>query len=185
MPKPSQVIILVEDKLQQNLVVKYLRRVGLEMHALRLVPTPSGKGSGEQWVREQFQVEVAAYRARQAATKLIAVIDADTHSVPERLRQLDQKLKQSGVHPIDSAREQIARLIPKRNVETWILCLNDWDVDELTNYKGANVDWDALTRSGAITFYEWTRSNTQIPPRCVHSLGLGITELGRLDFRDR
>jgi hypothetical protein len=184
MPKPSQVIILAEDKHQQSLVVKYLRRVGLEMHAFRLVPTPSGNGSGEQWVREQFPSEVTSYRARRAATKLIAIIDADTRSVQERLRQLDQTLQQSGVRPIDSATEEIARLVPKRNVETWILCLNDRDVNEGTDYKRTNVDWDALTRSGSITLYEWTRPNAQIPARCVPSLGLGVNELRRLNFRD-
>lgn len=133
MPKPSRIIILVEDKRQQNLIMRCLRRVGLEMHAFRFISTPSG--SGEQWVREQFPSEVAAYRTRQAATKLIVVIDADMRSVHERLRQLDQALQRSGARPIDPGTEEIARLVPKRNVETWILCLNDRDANEEADYK--------------------------------------------------
>ena len=85
MAKPSEVIVLVEDNRQQQLVFRYLRRIGLETHAMRFVLPSSG--SGEQWVREQFPVEVAAYRRRsaRAETKLIAVIDADDYTVQERL----------------------------------------------------------------------------------------------------
>ena len=77
MAKPSQVIVLVEDNRHQQLVFRYLRRSGLEPHAMRFVLPSSG--SGEQWVRERFPVEVTAYRRRstRAETKLIVVIDAD------------------------------------------------------------------------------------------------------------
>lgn len=180
MPKPSQIIILVEDKHQQNLVVRYLRRAGLDTHAMRLVPTPSGSGSGEQWVREQFPVEVAAYRRRHAETKLIVVIDADTHSVQERLRQLDQKLQQAEVHPINPATEEIARLVPKRNIETWILCLNHKAVNEDTDYKKTHNDWEALTHTGVVTLYEWTRPSAQVPAGCIPSMRLGVNELRNL-----
>ncbi len=92
MGKPSQVVVLVEDNRQQQLIFRYLRRIGLEARAMRFVLPSSG--SGEQWVREQFPVEVTAYRRRRARaeTKLVAVIDADNSTLPERLAQLDQKL---------------------------------------------------------------------------------------------
>jgi hypothetical protein len=77
-------------KPSQRLVFRYLRRIGHESHAMRFVIASSG--SGEQWVREQFPVEVTVYRRRsaRAETKLIAVIDADNFTLPERLTQLDQ-----------------------------------------------------------------------------------------------
>ena len=34
---------------------------------------------------------------------------------------------------LDVEHEQIARLVPKRNVETWILCLNGQAADEDTD----------------------------------------------------
>lgn len=59
MTRPSLVIVLVEDKRQQQLIFRYLRRIGLEPHAIRFL-LPSG-GSGEQWVRERLPIEFREY----------------------------------------------------------------------------------------------------------------------------
>jgi hypothetical protein len=175
----------VEDIRHQQFVWRYLRRCGLEQHAMRLVPYPAGEGSGEQWVREQFAIEVKAYRRRRAhaETALIVIIDADDLSVQERLAQLDQNIEEAQSVRIRLDAEQIARLVPKRNVETWILCLNDVAVDEEADYKRTRNDWETLIRSGSETLYHWTRPNAQPPASCIASLGLGVTELKRLDFR--
>jgi hypothetical protein len=73
MARPSEVIVLVEDNRQQQIIRRYLRRVGLETHAMRFERPSSG--SGEQWVRERFAIEVAAHRNRRtrAETKLITL----------------------------------------------------------------------------------------------------------------
>jgi hypothetical protein len=176
------VIVLVEDKRQQQLIFRYLRRIGLEPHAMRFL-LPSA-GSGEQWVRERFPVEVREYRRRsaRATTKLIAVIDADNFTVQQRLAQSDQKLQGEGIELIRIGAEQVARLVPKRNVETWILCLTGNTVDEETDYKRSRNDWGDLIRPAGDTLYEWCRANAQIPDHCVSSLRHGIGELRRLDF---
>jgi hypothetical protein len=182
MAKPSQVIVLVEDHRHQLLIFRYLRRIGLEPHAMRFVLPSSG--SGEQWVRERFPVEVTAYRRRsaRAETKLIAVIDADKFSVQERLAQLDQKLQEGGVDPVRADVEQIARLVPRRNIESWILCLNNVEVDEEIDYKRTRNDWAELIRPATETLYAWTRPNSQVPNDCIPSLQHGIGDLRRLDF---
>jgi hypothetical protein len=176
MTKPSQVILLIEDSRHHQFIFRYLRTVGLEPRAMRIVRSPSGAGSAEQWVREQFAIEVGEYRGRHAKTKLIVVIDADTHTVHQRLRQLDQALQEAGITLIRDT-EEIARLVPKRNIETWILCLNDVPVDEATDYKRPRNDWTELIRTAAVTLYGWSRSNTAVPPSCVESLQFGIQEL--------
>ena len=176
MTKTSQVILLVEDSRHQQFIFRYLRTVGLEPRVIRVFKSPSGSGSAEQWVRERFAIEVEECRARRAKTKLIVVIDADTHTVPQRLRQLDQALHEAGVASIRDT-EEIARLVPKRNVETWILCLNDIAVDEDTDYKRTRNGWPELIRTAAATLYEWSRPNTAAPPSCVESLQHGIREL--------
>src|ERR1700723_978494 len=132
MARPSEVIVLVEDNRQQQIIRRCLRRVGLETHAMRF-ELPSS-GSGEQWVRERFSIEVAAYQNRRtrAETKLIIIIGADNSTLPERLVQLGRKLQDAGIEPIRDA-EQVARLIPRRNIETWILCLNMIEVEEETD----------------------------------------------------
>jgi hypothetical protein len=183
MAKPSLVIVLVEDKRQQQLIFRYLRRIGLEVHAMRfLLPYA---GSGEQWVRERLPIELREYRRRsaRAETKLIAVIDADNSTLPERLAQLDHKLQENGVEPIRMDAEQVARLVPKRNIETWILCLNGNAVEEgEADYKRKRNDWDSLIQPAANTLYEWSRPKNRIPHHCVPSLRHGVSELRRLDF---
>lgn len=82
-------------------------------------------------------------------TVLIVVIDADRLLVQERLAQLDHNLDEAQANRIRPVAEQIARLIPRRNIETWILCLNDVPVDEENDYKKTRNDWPTLIRSGA------------------------------------
>ncbi len=185
MAKPSQVIVLVGDNRHQRFVWRYLRRCGLEQHAMRFVPYPAGAGSGEQWVRAQFAVEVEAYRGRRAhaETTLIVIIDADDLSVRERLAQLDRNLDEAQVDRIRPEAEQIARLVPKRNIETWILCLIGVAVDEETDYKRTRKDWTTLIRSASETLYNWARPSAQPPANCISSLRLGVAELRRLTFR--
>lgn len=179
MSKPSQVILLVEDDHHKQLVNRYLRKRGLEQHEIRIEKSSSGDASA--WVRKRFVKEVSAYRSRQAQTALIVVIDADTGTVQERWKQLDQSLKDAGISPIDFGKEHIARLVPKRNIETWILCLNQQIVDEKTDYKKRN-DWGALIPPAAETLCQWTQTNTEPADLWIESLRHGITELKRLNI---
>lgn len=40
MARPSRVTVLAEDRRQQQLIFRYLRRIGLETHAMRLLLHP-------------------------------------------------------------------------------------------------------------------------------------------------
>jgi hypothetical protein len=183
MPKPSEVIVVVEDERHEMLVRRFLKNAGVEEHQLRVEKSPSGQGSAEQWVKTRFVKEVSAYRTRQAraATSLIIIIDADTHTVQHRLRQLAQVLVEQGAQPVND-REQIIRLIPKRNVETWILCLNEHRVEEITDYKTTRNDWNDLIPVAARTLFQWSRANAVVPDLCIGSLREGVRELNRLRF---
>jgi hypothetical protein len=181
--KPSLVIVVLEDDHQKMLVYRYLIKRGLKAYAMRIERSPSGEGSAESWVRKRFVKEVTAYRNRQARTALIVVIDADTGTVQDRLRQLDRALTDSGKSTVDTGTEQIARLVPKRNIETWVLCLlNIQAVDEETDYKGTRDDWNELIPPAAETLFQWTRSSADPPNRCIDSLRSGVRELSRLKF---
>jgi hypothetical protein len=167
--KASQVIILAEDQRHQRFVRHYLYRLGYQLHHIRLESLPNGRGSGEQWVRDRHTKSVAAYRARHARTALIVVIDADNHSVQQRLRQLPGSR---------SPEEAIAVLIPKRHIETWILCLNGENVDEETDYHSRELDH--LIKPGAVTAWDWTRDATTVPSHCVESLLTAFPEFRRI-----
>lgn len=176
------VVVVVEDDRHRMLIYRYLRRRGLSSHEIRTKPSPSGRGSAEQWIREMYAMEVKAYRTRQAraASALIVMIDADTHTVQGRLTQLGQSLKESGLREIRSA-EQIARLVPKRNVETWILCLTEHAVDEETDYKRMNHDWHELITHASERLFHLTGANAVLPKNCLNSLRNGVNELNRLE----
>ena len=144
---------------------------------MRVVKSPSGAGSAEQWVRERFAVEVEACRGRHAETRLIVLIDADTHTVQERIAQLDRALQEAEAPPVPHDTNEIARLVAKRNIETWILCLNEEQVGEDNDYKRRRDNWTALIRTAIGALYVWTRPSAAVPPWCVESLQIGIREL--------
>lgn len=183
MSKPSLVIVVLEDGRHQMFIRRYLIRCGLTPHAVRFQQSPSGRGSAEGWVRRRFAQETIEYRRRRvrAQTALIVMIDADTHTVQDRLNQLNQALTDCGKETVGES-EQIARLVPKRNVETWILCLNGQAVNEKTDYKTPRHDWNKLIPTASETLYKWTRPEFKLPNHSVSSLRTGVQELKRLKF---
>jgi len=183
MNNPSRFIVLVEDEHHEMLIRRYLKiRYRLNEHQMRMKRCPLGRGAAEGWVRKQFPEEIKAYRRRQAKaqTGLIFMIDADAHTLRERLSQLEQALTESNQRRVDE-HERVAQLVPKRNVETWILCLNDESgLDENTDYTGTQRDWHLLIPSAAETLCQWSQSPTGLPAYCLNSLQIGVQELRRL-----
>jgi hypothetical protein len=162
------------------LVRKYLYKLRYRPHDIRFLSVPGGRGSGEQWVRGQYSAEVKEYRRRsaRAGTALIVAIDADAGEVERRLRQLREALDQAGL-AARTVGEAIVHLIPKRNVETWILCLCGRSVDEITDYsREAYVD--GLIAMAALKFFELSRANATPLQECVPSLSAAIPEVRRL-----
>ena len=179
MGKPSSVIVLAEDQCHQRFIWRYLERLNYSRHEVRNEPLPSGRGSGEQWVRNRYADAVKAYRMRsaRAQTALIVVIDADAHSVNERCRQLEAALELEEINP-RGEQEKISHVIPKRNIETWILCLNGEHVDEECDYKG-QVN-DNQIKPAALVLFEWTRPNARVGQNCIDSINRAIPEVQRL-----
>ena len=176
------VIVVLEDARQQMLARRYLKKRGVGEREMRIERSPSGEGNAEGWVRKTFVKEVSVYRGRQAKTALIVLIDADNHTVQDRWRQLDQALLEGGKQGIEFDREQIARLIPKRNVGTWILCLNEQPVNEETDYKRARDDWNELIPQAAETLFQLTYRQAALPNWCTESLQSATRELKHLEL---
>src|SRR5580700_8054712 len=132
MIKVSRVTVLAEDENHQLFADRFLKRLGYGQHQIFLERVPNGAGSGEKWVRDNYRRAVLDYhrRSAKAATALLVVIDADDHETMRRQHQLEEAL--------DVARtgeERIVHFIPKRNIETWILCLDGQVVNELEDYS--------------------------------------------------
>jgi hypothetical protein len=186
MSKPSFVIVLAEDQRQRQLIYRYLRTAGVLPAQIRFHISPSGRGSAEQWVRENFVVQVRTCRARHAQTSLFILLDADTNHVQDRLDVLDKALVSARQNPIDRKRDSIARLIFKRNVETWILFLAleetvNPPIDEKIDYKQTKnaEEWSDLVPFAARTLFAWTKQSVAPPANLIDSLQRGIEEISR------
>lgn len=183
MNRPSQVVIIGEDDMHLNFVCRCLYRIGVNRHQISRRRSPFARGAGEQWVRKNYAKEVRAYRSRskRAETALIVVIDADNLEVTGRLLPLGKALEENGLQPRDSS-EQILHLIPKRNIETWLHCLNGKIVSETEDYKKNNTTaFVPLITPAAETLFAWTRPNASVPNHCIPSLSLAILEMKRLE----
>ena len=173
-------MILGEDLRHANLVRRYLEQCGHERRCLRFMLASPGRGAGEQHVRLNYAKEVNAYRnaAQRRRAALVVIIDADTCTVRQRRQELADALIEAHLET-RQAKETIALLTPRRNVETWILCLTGDHVDEQTDYKG-RAGLDHKTRSAAKSLWEWTRPNFVLPLTCIDSLREAIPELVRI-----
>jgi hypothetical protein len=186
MSKPTAVIVLCEDNRTFSFTRSYLKKCGIRSG---IRPVISQRGSGFTFVVNSFPAQVNAYRLAKARihTWLIAVVDADTGTVAQRLGEMDRKLAQAQeqrVRAMHIQDEKIARLVPRRNIETWILALNASSVDETENYKEiihkSNEDWAVLIPAAAETFFTFTRKDAVLPDNLIDSLRLGIDEMHRV-----
>jgi len=167
----ANIILLIEDRNQENLLRHYLQALGQTNRNMRVLRVQNGQGSGEQFVREGYASEVRALRSQLTRTRacLVAMIDADTGSVHDRRQQLERALRDAD-EPARLPTEPILNLIPKRSVETWILCLNSEAVDEETNYRhDQRVDAHSI-RQAADNLFSGTRPNQVFSETCVSSL---------------
>jgi len=191
MSKPTAVIVLCEDNRTFSFTRSYLKKCGIHSG---IRPVISQGGSGFTFVVNSFPAQVNAYRLAKARihTWLIAVVDADTGTVAQRLGEMDRGLAHAQDPRVRAMRiqdEKIARLVPRRNIETWILALNSSTVNETDNYKRnikkTDEEWSALIPSAADTFFTFTRKDAVLPDDLIDSLRFGIDEMRRVSTMAR
>jgi hypothetical protein len=131
----TQVVVLCEDFMHFNFVRRFLIGCGIDSRRIRGEVNPKGRGAETKYVVDHYPAEVKALRSKpHIRTGLIAIIDADTTAVSDRLRQLEQSLCENG-QPKRGPEERIGLLSPKRNVETWVHFLCGNPADETTDFK--------------------------------------------------
>ena len=130
-----KIVLLCEDSQQEAFTRRFLKGMGWNTREIRVEKSPSALGSAEQWVREKFPHELMAYRQRRqrAASALIAMIDADTNDVQDRINQFERACDSIQI-AFRTADEAVAIAVPKRNIETWIHYLNGQPVNEQDAY---------------------------------------------------
>jgi hypothetical protein len=126
----NQVVVICEDQKMGSLARRFLKkRYSYTTHDIRMEQSPGANGSGEQWVREKYCEEIKALSSRKARSQEVALVvmtDADSKSVEERIATLLPQPKDS---------DPVLMIVPKRNIETWLVYLSGSNVDESQNYK--------------------------------------------------
>lgn len=176
--RKAEFVILCEDAQHECFIRRYLRTLGFNHRQFRVRPYPAGSRSGEQWVRETYPVEVRALRrqANHTSASLIAVTDADTLSVEQRTKQLDDALHAAGITR-RQGHERIVLVVPRRNIESWVHFAETQQIDETTDFKPRYRDTKATSAADlAIDVCRPSADRSRVPP----SLASACLELQRV-----
>ena len=164
-------VVVCEDAQQRVFLYRLLKAFGLHRR-FRAEVAQAGQGAADQWVRETYPDEVAAYRQSTMAVGLVTVIDADENSVRFRYQQLNEELDASDLEH-RKRDEQICLLVPKRNIETWIYALVGEEVNELDAYP--KLEKESECQPAVDQLVEYLRHG--VPSDLIPSLERGCQEL--------
>ena len=109
------IIVLCEDQQHSVFVRRFLKKKG--MKAKNFDIAPSGKGAGEQYVREQYPRHLET--ARKNNYMLIVMIDGDNDSTDARMRELQKSCGKQNIAGRE-AKDTVAIFVPERKIEDWI-----------------------------------------------------------------
>lgn len=140
----ASIILLCEDDRTNRFVRRFLKHRNFDTHDIFTVPLPM-RGSGEQWVREQFPNQLQGIRGKKR-TVLLVVTDADVGTTVNRRDLLDRQCETEEVRT-RQPKDSVIFAVPRRNIETWLWHLKTGEaVDETYDYKGRfrNLNASAL-----------------------------------------
>ncbi len=129
MSRRVQIVLLCEDTQHEACLRRFLSAMGWETRTMRVEKAPGGRGSADQFVRQQFPRELKAHRTRHAGQALVTMMDGDRYGVDARLGQLNQACR-AGSIDVRIPGERVAVFIPTWNIETWFAYLDGATVDE-------------------------------------------------------
>ena len=107
-------LVLCEDEQQSAFICRFLTKKGIPVE---YDFAPPGKGSGEQYVRENYPGYLEL--ARKKNRPLVVMIDGDNLGADKHLRQLEEECQKQGVDKRGKG-EAIAIFVPEPDVEKWI-----------------------------------------------------------------
>jgi hypothetical protein len=184
MPRRLRCSLLCEDVEQEQFFRPILERQFGRVHVEARKPKQQG---GINFVFQTYAdvVKKTVRRSPKEAVGLVVVVDGDSAGLKQRLKELDQRLVDSGSARRD-VKEKIAACIPTRTIETWELWLcGGHDVNESVDYK---ADLQAVKRKDAMIsrkaaqawFDQLSQQAKQAESEKLPSLVAGRVELHRL-----
>jgi hypothetical protein len=145
-----QLVILCEDRQHSAFARRFAEASGWERRKIQVIHGPKARGSGEQWVREQYVGEVRKLRAApHVARALVILVDEDKQGAGLRETKLAEALQQADLSP-RGVTEGILHVVPARNIETWLAYLRGEDVNEHQSYPKLAQERDCRPMVGEI-----------------------------------
>ena len=133
--KLATIIVRCEDIQQRVFIYRCLRENDIHRRTIQIKNNPKGRGDAKRFVLDQYPVQVEAMRRTpHISTAVISMIDADDRTVEERKQEHNNALSKSEQDHRANG-EQIAILVPRRNIETWIHHLLGETVNEDDEYQ--------------------------------------------------
>ena len=179
MSRNVSIVILCEDRQHAAFVRRFLESTGKGARVQRVVISPAGRGSGEQFVRLKDAEELTYYSSRKHRVEqaLIVIIDADKRTLADRIEQIESGCDQGSKerrHPD----ERVAIFVPARNIETWLAYLDGQQVDEGRDQPYPKLDRERDCQRHVDVLFEMCQRGKLRPPAPA-SLEAACTEYQR------
>ena len=179
-----QIVLLCEDRQQQAFVERFLKKMERlktrkAKHRFRVERASQGRGCAEQFVRERYPKELAAYRRQRnhVSVALVVMLDGDATGVTGRLAQLDAACAEQGI-PVRRSDEDVFVFVPTWRIESWFAWLVDGETidEERRDYPRLPRERDCQPHAEALAAM---CRNRQLREPAPPSLVAACTEYGR------
>ena len=140
--KEYRVWILCEDRNHYHFTRGFLCQIGINERRIMLAADlPEGKGSGEQFVREQLPIALQKYARHKEKKFLVIMLDVDkAERTPEQILGVLQSVVEGSNLQGIKVTDKLLFVFPKRNIETWFKWLDSdsfikLSINEIDDYK--------------------------------------------------
>lgn len=150
----KKIVLACEDAQQSSFVSECLKKLGAKKLKRDLYPWIAAReepnGNVDSVIKHVTDVEFPAWKSRcpSCTTLLVVVADADTKSIPARMDCFPPR----GDSPWGNL---YVIVVPKRNIETWVVLSNGTEVDETTDYKNSRTTASDVAKNAASRLLDW------------------------------
>ena len=117
--------VICEDKQMEIFARRFLENQGIDVCRKVYFDIAPNKECGEAYVKRNLPKHMQVIRSMNYnRIAVIAFTDADTETVEDRRNRLLDELSEKGI-AFDKSKDLMFALIPKRNIETWIVYFED------------------------------------------------------------
>lgn len=159
----KKIVLACEDAQQSSFISECLKNLGAKKLKRDLYPWIAAReepnGNVDTVIKRVTDVEFPAWQSRcpSCTTLLVVVADADMKSIPDRVACFPTCENSSlcNLYVI---------IVPKRNIETWVVLPNGMEVDETTDYKNSRTTASDVAKNAASQLMKWFLHGNHLPP---------------------